>query len=205
MKITASHNYSRSFTAGALMLSESNALTELYQKAKDWNVVRTDAIEKNILHARTRASLIRIVRETINRLQCLTEQQVSLFNQTDKATQKLLLWYAICKSFPFVSDFAKEVLHEKFMKMEQTISLEDLSVFFIKKAGWNEDLENKSESTKSKMKQVLLRMLREADFIDTNDKLLPVFIPSAFASSMNHREDWQSLFPAHISVQELSR
>ncbi len=195
-------SYSRSFTAGALMLTESTALVDLYLDIKDWTQVKKDAVEKNILHARTKASLIRMVRETVTRLSNFSDSQIALFSKSDKTTKQLLLWYAICKTFPFINEFAKEILHEKYLKLEPLLSLEDINVFFTKKAGWDEELESKSESTKLKMKQVLLRMLREAEFIDSNDRILPAFLSAEFLSCMSSSGDWHHLYPAQAPIQE---
>ena len=194
--------YSRAFTAGALMFSESILITDLYLKLNSWQEVIKEATTTNILKARKSSSSIRIVSEAVTRLRNLSDKQLILFQTTDKATKQQLLWYAICKTFPFIFDFAKDVLHDKYSKMETILSIEDINVYFTKQAGWHEDLEKKAESTKSKMKVVLLRMLREAELVDKNNKIIPTFFSSEFLSCMPKDHEWVFLFPTQVTQQE---
>ena len=195
--------YSRTFTAGVLMLSESAALVDLYLNLKDWNLVKKEAIENNVLHARAKSSSLRVVNEAVNRLRNLNEAQLTIFDIADKSTKQHLLWYAICKTFPLISDFAEEVLHDKYTKLETKLTMEDINVFFMKKAGWHDDLENKSLSTKIKMKQVLFHMLKEAELIDNNNNvILPAFFSKDFLSCMPFSNQWHLLYPTQTPVME---
>ncbi|WP_294031089.1 BrxA family protein, partial [Thiolapillus sp.] len=73
-----SPRYRMSFSTGGLFLQESVLLATLYGEKKDWDQVRTEVIDNNLLQSRTVSTTKRIVREVIGRLQELDDQERQL-------------------------------------------------------------------------------------------------------------------------------
>jgi len=107
------------------------------------------------------------------RLDQLTEKQLELLVEGNYQEQRQLLWYAICKRYTYIQEFAVEVLHEKFMRLDYELTDFDYDSFFNRKADWHVELEGLSNSTRIKIKTVLFRMMREASLISDNHLIIP--------------------------------
>ncbi|MGD9826630.1 DUF1819 family protein [Desulfobacter sp.] len=169
--------YSMSFTTGGLFHRESVNLTALYLDLGDWDSVRNKVIEKNLLQARTQNTLKRVCSEVVSRLKLLGLRELEFLNQGSHQEQVHLLWLAVCRRYRFIADFAVEVLRERFLSLKPDITHEDFDTFFNRKSEWHLELEQISPATRSKLRQVLFRMLREADLL-TAGNMIHAAMPS---------------------------
>jgi hypothetical protein len=154
-----------SFTTGGLFHRESVNLTKLYFDLRDWNSVRNKVVEENLLQARTLNTLKRVCSEVVSRLKLLGLGELEFFNQGNHQEQAYLLWIAVCRRYRFIADFAVEVLRERFLSLKTDITHEDFDTFFNRKSEWHLELEQIAPATRMKLRQVLFRMLREADLL----------------------------------------
>ena len=67
------------FTTGGLLLRESVQLSALFQQLGDWEAVRAQALQDNLLQTRKASSAKRWAREVIFRLQQLVPNELDLF------------------------------------------------------------------------------------------------------------------------------
>jgi hypothetical protein len=142
----------------------------------DWVDVQKIILETNSLQARTTSSLKRTTREVIQRLQTLTEDQLSVLTEGNRKDQTDILWLAVCKHYEIIREFAIKVIREKYLRLDRQLSFLDWDTFFNSKAEWDDQLENLTDSTKDKLRQVLFRMLHEAEIISTSNAILPAII-----------------------------
>ena len=164
--------YKLSFTAASLSLSESIKIAEVYLDCRDWEKAKTEIIDNNLLQSRTNSRTVRVLTELIQRLNYLSEDQLSLLVEGDLQEQRYILWFAICKTYDFIREFAVEVLHDKFLSLHFEITKFDYDVFFNRKADWNEELDSITQKTKDKLKQVVFHMLREAGLLSQNNRII---------------------------------
>ena len=157
--------YSMSFSTGALFQQQSVILAELYADLGNWQSVRAKVLESNLLQARTKNTAQRVCREVISRLKRLTPDQLLTLSSGSSRDQGHILWAAVCKRYQFIHDFAVEVVHEKFLSMDLLLIQTDYDVFFNQKAEWHDEMERISESTRIKLRQVVFKMLREAELL----------------------------------------
>lgn len=160
-----------SFTTGGLFHRESVNLTALYFDLGDWDSVRNKVIEENLLQARTLNTLKRVCREVVSRLRMLSQGELEFLNTGDHQEQGYLLWIAVCRRYRFIADFAVEVLRERFISLKTDITHEDFDAFFNRKSEWHLELEEISPATRSKVRQVLFKILREADLLTTGNMI----------------------------------
>jgi hypothetical protein len=71
--------------------------------------------------------------------------------------------------YRFIREFAVEVVRERFVTLRSDLHYDDFDAFYNAKAEWHEELEKNSLSTRNKLRQVLFRMLREADLLTKNN------------------------------------
>lgn len=182
--VMADLKYNMSFTAGGLFLMESIPVAEAYLQLKNWEQVKELVLAENTIQSKTNASLVRFNREIVSRLQLLTDEQIKLLVEGSIGERKLILWVAICRKHKFINDFAIEVIREKFLQLNYKITYKDFDIFFNKKSEWHDELDQLTDSSRNKLRQVLFRMLREADILLENDEINRVHLTSKFIETM---------------------
>lgn len=99
-------------------------------------------------------------------LKVLTDiQKKHLINQSFKV-QKEITFIAICKYFEFIRDFIIEVIREKYLVFDYELTEGDYISFFRGKAEYHPEMEELTEITKKKVKQVTFKILEQAGIIN---------------------------------------
>lgn len=153
------------FTTGGLFHAESVTVALQYQELKDWKAVSGTVVEQNLLQSRTETTLKRQTREIVARLETLHDREVDYLISGSSQEQAYLLWLAVCRRYPFIADFAEQVLRENYISLNATLSSEEFESFFNRQAEWHEELDEITDSTRAKLRQVLFKILREADLL----------------------------------------
>jgi hypothetical protein len=161
----SNERYSLSFTTGSLFHYESVNLASLYLELRDWNAVRDEVLSANLLQARTLNTSKRVCREIISRLNKLSSNELDFLVKANSQEQGYLLWLAICRRYRFIADFAVEVLRERYISLKTDLSHTDFDSFFNKKSEWHTELDEIRPATRTKLRQVLFKILREADLL----------------------------------------
>jgi len=192
-----SEKYLLSFTAASLSISESIKIAEVYLGCKNWNETKKLVEERNLLQSRTSSRSVRTYQELAKRLQLLTDEQLAFLTDGNVQEQKYLLWFTSCKRYKFIKEFAIEVIHEKFISMDQLITDLDYDAFFNRKADWHEELDEITGSTKDKLKQVVFRMLVEAGITNDEKMILPAMLSERFKALIrSESNDFLLIFPS---------
>lgn len=163
--------YSMSFTTGSLFHRESVELAALYLDFGDWNSVRDKVVAENLLQTRTLNTLKRVCREVISRLRTLSLGELQFLVEGSHQEQAYLLWLAVCRRYRFIADFAVEVLRERYITLKNDLAHEDFDAFFNRKSEWHLELDEITPATRGKLRQVLFKMLREADLLTANNMI----------------------------------
>ncbi|WP_163056477.1 DUF1819 family protein [Acidithiobacillus ferrooxidans] len=163
--------YSMSFTTGSLFYRESVKLAALYLDLGDWNSVRDKVIAENLLQTRTLTTLKRACREVLSRLRTLSSGELEFLVEGSHQEQAYLLWLAVCRRYRFIADFAVEVLRERYITLKTNLAHEDFDSFFNRKSEWHLELDEITPATRSKLRQVLFKILREADLLTANNMI----------------------------------
>jgi Putative inner membrane protein (DUF1819) len=196
-----------SFTTGSLFHRESVRLAALYLEFKDWNTVRDTVLSANLLQARTLNTSKRVCREIISRLNKLSTNELDLLVKANPQEQDYLLWLAVCRRYRFIADFAVEVLRERYISLKTDLSHADFDSFFNKKSEWHTELDEIRPSTRSKLRQVLFKILREADLLTENYTINAAMISQRLLDvlPLGNRRD-VLFFPAFESdIKEMSQ
>ncbi len=165
--------YVLSFTAGGLLYHESITVAETYSKCRQWDETVNQIHKNNLLQSRVKKTTNNKLNEICPRLQTLTEPQLELLINGSRTEQNMLLWLACCKRYKLLAEFAKEILHDKFIRLDFAVTIADVDAFMDAKSLWHEELEKITDSTKTKLQTVIMRMLREAELISNSNILQP--------------------------------
>ncbi len=178
--------YRMSFSTGGLFLRESVILAQEYFVEKDWKKVRERVFNQNLLQVRTQSTLKRIYREISQRLKTLTEEQLQILADGIRQEQSCLLWLAVCKRYSFIYEFAVEVIREKYLGLDFKVSPVDFDIFFNRKAEWHEELEDLTDKTVNKLKQILFRIMHEADILTGENMINQVMFTPRFINAVKN-------------------
>lgn len=166
------NEYRMSFSTGGLFLNESVEVARMHRARGSWEQTLTRAVEEGQTRLPKEASNRRTLREIVNRVSTLSdEERVFLIEDADRTDQQALLWLACCRAYRFMREFALEVIRERYLSYQLDLPLETFDTFFEAKAEWNEGLANLSKSTRMKLRQIMFRMMREAAVISDEDKI----------------------------------
>lgn len=158
--------YNAELSAGSLMLPESRKIAGFLltrPTPQEWNqALRID----NLLQKRAPSTALRLSRLIRNRLEPMPEEALRLINQgeAEVATQMLLI--AAIKHSRLMGDFMREVLKEHIRTFQTSLSRKDWEYYFLECTQRDPAVSFWSESTRAKLFQVILRILKEARYID---------------------------------------
>lgn len=194
--------YNMAFTAGSLYRQESVEIAQLFKDHRNWKLVRKTALEENVIRVRTSNSATRICREICQRLEGLLWEELIILADGTIVEQQQILWIAICRRHRFLREFSIEVVREKYLQLNLDLYPEDYDAFFNAKAEWHDELEQLTESTRKKLRQVTFRMLREADLVSKRGTINPAMLsPQVARLEGSVAPDELRIFP--LSDQEI--
>jgi hypothetical protein len=188
--------YKTAFTIGGLFYRESMDLANLFLEVGDWSSVRTKALETNLLRARTKASLSRVITEVVSRLKELTQNELRSLTEMNEREQLYLLWVATCRRYRLLADFATEVLRERYITIKPDVTHTDFDIFFNRKSEWHKELDRLSRPRRDKVRQVVFKILREGGLLTRDYKIIPPLMSSSLINLISeHDPNDALLFP----------
>lgn len=179
--------YALSFTTGGLLAREAAVLAPFYTEHRDWVKVRDLAVKENLLQARTHSSGVRRVRETVKRLAVLADREVESLAEITASERGHLMWAAACRRYDLIGAFAEEVLRERFLTLAGTVTHEDYDAFYRAKAMWHDELDEVTELSYKKLRQVLFRMMVEAGLLSMQGAIEPALLSTRVAEWLTER------------------
>jgi hypothetical protein len=72
---------------------------------------------------------------------------------------------AICRRYQFIADFAVEVIRERFLSLKADLNPVEFDIFYNRKSEWHQELDKIQPSTRGKLRQVLFKMLKDANLL----------------------------------------
>ena len=163
--MTIESKYILSFTAASLRLNEmvKVAKTAKEEVSSDLNVVKESGVVFGSVKNRTTDREFREIRK---RLEKLTPDQKNILINADLNSQKQIAFLAVCKHYTFIRDFTIEVIRDKVLVFDYQLHESDYNSFINSKILLHPELEEFSESTRKKAKQVMYRILEQAGIIN---------------------------------------
>jgi hypothetical protein len=157
--------YKLSFTAASLRLNEmvkvASALMD--DDSTNLNEVRDSRIVFGSVKNRTTE---REFREIKHRLEKLTPDQLEVLVHGDLISQKQIAFLGVCKHYDLIRDFTVDVIRDKALVFDYQIRESDFNSFINSKISTHPELEEFSETTLKKGKQVMFRILEQAGIIN---------------------------------------
>lgn len=159
--------YKLSFTAATALISENIIIAQRQVKYNDWSATRQDVLENNLLMKDKQATAKRQYMEVELRLKSLNSRELELIASGCSDDVKAMIWLSIISTYSFFSDFVDEVVRDSYFFGGRVISNSDYYSFWESKKIAHTEIENISDTTAKKIKQVAFKILEQVGIIDS--------------------------------------
>lgn len=180
--------YRFSFTRGGLFLHESIALAEAWTSTRDWKAAGALVPDNMFVSSGSAATAQKYRTPVIARMKTLSEAEIEHLADCATPDARALTWLAACRYFRPILDYAREVLPEHYARYAEPLHLGAILSFIDGleiRANLKKDLTN---STRNKLRDTLIRMLREAELIDRDNHVLSLPISPELRDMLRGRE-----------------
>ncbi|MGX1983226.1 putative inner membrane protein DUF1819 [Thermolongibacillus altinsuensis] len=160
--------YSGGFTAEHLYRNEMKTIVHLQLQGLSKEEIKKKVFEGNLLHCRSEAAIKDLFPRVYRRAEVLDQQLKFFLIHGARSDQNALLLYAFLKRFTFPRDFVLEVIHYNMKKFKSTVTEGNIRTFFEEKEQQYEQVRNWTDKTKYKLKQVMLKIIVDAELLEKN-------------------------------------
>ena len=189
---------SLSFTAASLRPELNRVIAEAYLQTGSWETAKVQVLASNALQSRSPSSAIRMERELRQRLMRLTPSEIHLAAHGIVEERAAIAWLAALKASSYIHAFASEVLRGKLSSLDPVLRASDYEAFFENQSAIHTEILALTASSRTKVRTVLLTMLREAGIGQPAGRELrihrPVVPPSVHAAILADSPHWLAGF-----------
>ena len=179
MKVSSPYN--GALTREQFLFYEMRTTAKLLAQGLSDKEVTETIIKDNLYQYPTEKSIKQICTGCLRRLHSMNDFCLinAIATQTSDVAKQICL-YAMMKQNRLVWDFMITVIGEKYRILDTSFGKVDLNTFFMRLAEQDDNVASWSDKTVQKIKQVLVRILVENEYLDNNraDRLNPVLIGS---------------------------
>lgn len=155
-----------------------------------------DTIDKiyseNLFQYPTEKSIRKIASACLKRLHAMNDYSLvqAIATQPSEVAKQICL-YAMMKQNRLVWDFMITVIGEKFRSRDNSFGKKDLNVFFLRLQEQDDNVASWSETTITKLKQVLIRTLVENKYLDNTkaEQLNPILLFPVLENAIRKNKD----------------
>lgn len=166
-------SYRLSLTGANAMVPEFSNIGKVVAEGES-----ISGLDTNVLGREKTATNIRELRELKHRIKQLTAAQIEILATGSHDQQKQITHLALAKAYAIYKEFILEVMREKVIVFDYTLTELDYNIFFNRKQTEHPELEKTTASTQRKIKTVMFRMLQQVGFINSvaNGTILVPFL-----------------------------
>ena len=187
-----SYPYIASLTREPFLFYEMRTTAKLMCNGLSDDEIVKQIVQQNLFQYPTEKSISRIARACINRLHGLkAEILVSGIASQPMDVAKQICLYAMMRQSRLVWEFMLTVVGEKYRLKDSTFGKIDLNTFFMRLQEQNDTVATWSDSTITKLKQILTRVLIETEYLDNReaDHLNPVWLHPILENTIRSNGD----------------
>lgn len=188
---------SAQITREQFLFYEMRTTARLMREGLEDNEVIERIEEENLFQYPTEKSIRQMAKVCISRLKGMGDEELieAVVSQSSE-TAKQICMYAMMKQYRLVWDFMITVIGEKYRMQNFSFSQMDVNVFFMQLQEQDDYVAGWSESTVKKIRQILIRMLAENDYLDSikADHINPVWLNPMLENAIRSNNDDRALF-----------
>lgn len=147
------------------MYHETKLIVTLMVSGLSETEIKNKVLQDNVFQLTSLDRAGRFYREIMKRIDNLDEYLIDRFINADSLTSRALLLYAILKKDTLFFEWMKEVIFDKFLIMERTLSKQETDYFFELKSEQSSTVANWTPSTKRKLRDNYHQVLKYAGML----------------------------------------
>lgn len=160
--------YSGALTREQFLFYEIRIAAKLYLAGTELKAAIAQIKDENLFQFPTEREIASMVRVCYKRIKALeNDSLITALAEAPSSIAKQVNLYAIMRSNGLVWDFMSQVVGEKYLNQDFAYERKDLNTFFSRLQAQNDTVAAWSDSTITKIKSVLTRMLVEAEYLDS--------------------------------------
>lgn len=178
---------SAQITREQFLFYEMRTTARLMEEGLEDKEVIERIVADNLFQYPTEKSIRQMARVCIARLKGLEDPSlVTAIVQQPSDVAKQICLYSMMLQYRLVWDFMVTVIGEKYSKFDSSFGKMDTNVFFMRLQEQDDYVAGWSESTVKKVRQILIRVLVENEYLDNKDAdhLNPVLISSVLENAI---------------------
>lgn len=196
MKIVTENHYSGVLTREQFLFYEIRTVSTLILQGKSRDEIYHVISTENLFQFPTEKMIKSITNTCFKRIDAMNipELVYHLANASLDVAKQINLYAIMCEN-RIVYDFMTEMIGEKYRSQELYFSSKDVNVFFMELSEKVSAVNRWSESTRKKLKQVLVRFLAECGYLETvrSQNLLPVYLYPELDEAIRKKGDTDAL------------
>ena len=190
--------YNASLTREPFLFYEMRTTARLMAEGYSGADAVAKICDENLFQYPTEKTVKRIAGACVKRLEGMNDESlVAAMAMQPVDVAKQICLYAMMKHNRLVWDFMITVVGEKYKQQNLSFSKLDLNVFFMRLQEQDDNVATWTEGTITKIKQVLVRVLVENEYLDStkSDHLNPVLLCSVLENAIRSNND-EAVLPA---------
>lgn len=194
--LRAASPYNASMTREQFLFYEMRTTAKLKNEGLSDEEVTVRIVTENLFQYPTEKNVRKMALACIRRLKAMNDDTlVQAIATQPSGVAKQICLYAMMKQYRLVWDFMVTVIGEKYRLKDTSYGKLDLNIFFIRLQEQDDWVATWSESTISKVKQVLNKMLVENEYIDKPNAshLNPVWLNPLLENAIRSNSDEAAL------------
>ena len=187
-------DYNGRLTGEPFLYVESKIIAEYMLEGYAAEELKIKNIEENLIKHKTVGSIKRTNSPVFRRLGVLDNELLKEFVYADLETSKYILLYSIMKTDRLVRDFIFEVYKDKLYMRRDFIDNYDIETWYEEKRAMSKVLNERSDSTSYKMKQVLMKIVQDSGLVRKEKNIYKIEKPllkEKFIAMLNERGDYE--------------
>lgn len=181
--------YNAAITREQFLFYEMRITAKLINSGSDKNEIAEKIVSENLFQYPTERSVRKIALACIRRLESMQDDTLitAIATQPSDVAKQICLYAMMCQ-YRLVWDFMITVIGEKYQKLDGSFSRVDMNSFFMRLQEQDDWVATWSDSTITKVRQVLTKTLVENDYLDSTkaDHLNPVLISPVLENAIRN-------------------
>jgi hypothetical protein len=190
--------YSAALTREQFLFYEMRTTAKLMSAGQSDDKIIKRIMDENLFQYPTEKSVKKVAAACIRRLKALHDNDLINSIATEpSAVAKQICLFAMMKQSRLIWEFMLTVIAEKYRTKDSTFGKVDLIIFFLRLQEQDDKVASWSDTTITKLKQVIAKVLVETEFLDSvkAEKLNPVWLNPVLENAIRSNND-QVVLPA---------
>ena len=195
-QIVSPYKGSGQITREQFLFYEMRTTAKLIEEGLEENEIIKRIVDDNLFQYPTEKSIQQMAKTCISRLKEMDDESLITAIATQPTdTAKQICMYAMMKQYRLMWDFMITVIGEKYRMQNFSFSKMDVNVFFMQLQEQDDYVAGWSDSTVSKIRQVIIKVLVENEYLDNikADHINPVWLNPVLENAIRNNSDDRAL------------